>query len=152
MVERENKRKKETHMKPIVDDILKAKKQAERRNPKDAPAHPKHPKCISITELEERVIRTMSSLWKCTDTTAILNCVLEKWEKLVEKEPTLKYAIYSKPRDKELAELLDEIKDLGLTDKLEQYKKIFPKATTSELIGAAKGIIAEKEIADKLDK
>lgn len=137
-------------MKPIIDDILKAKKQNERRNPKEAPANPKHPKCISITDLEERVIRAMSSLWKCTDTVAVINCVLAKWEELVEKEPALKYAVYSKPKEKELAELLDKIKEYGLIDKFEQYKKIFPKATTSELIGAAKGIIADKEIADKL--
>ena len=139
-------------MKPIVDDILKVKKQNERRNPKDAPMNPKHPKCISITDLEEHVIRAMSSIWKCTDSTAIMNCVLEKWEKLVEREPALKYAIYAKPRDKELAELLDKIKEYGLMDKFEQYKKIFTKATTSELIGAAKGIIADKEIADKLNE
>lgn len=138
-------------MKPIVDDILKAKKQNERRNPKEAPANPKHPKCISVTELEERVIRAMSSLWKCTDTVAVINCVLAKWEELVEKEPTLKYAVYSKPKEKELAELQDRLNDMGLTDKLEQYKKIFPKATASELIGAAKGIIADKEIADRLN-
>lgn len=131
---------------------MTTKKPKVRTSPKHHKSELKRSKCISVNDLEQRVISAMASIWKVNESMAVINCVLAKWEEMVAQEPTLKYKVFAMPRDAELAKLEDTIHGYGLDEKLEQYKKIFPDASTSELIGAAKGIIADKEIADKLNE
>ena len=112
----------------------------------------KRPICIAVSEIEDKIIKALAKLWKKSKTGAVMDCVMEKWNGLVEADPTLKYSVYTLSKDRELAELEDKLKELGddYYAQYELFQKIYPDAATGELIGAIKGIIADEEIKQKL--